>query len=165
MELFTQLLPSLSISSVSISSWSWSVEQWWYSSTTASSPTTSGSSSRVCTSSLYWWRPSSPRSGTSTGTSSLAGVRCGTRRALRSFVVGARVGDGSVSHRDAHRVCDHLGSAPAALRWLRVGFPSSPYDWWLVCILNMNAHAPSGVGTWMTTLPSGGWSRDQCWLR
>lgn len=23
----------------------------------------------------------------------------------------------------------------------------------------------SGVGTWMTTLPSGGWSRDLCWLR
>lgn len=54
---------------------SWSVGLWWFSSITAFCPITSGFSSRVCTSSPYWWRPFSLRKDTSTGTSSLAGVR------------------------------------------------------------------------------------------
>lgn len=52
----------------------WNVRPSWFSSTTVSCPTTSGCSSRACTSSLCWWRHSSLKGDTSTGTPLLAGV-------------------------------------------------------------------------------------------
>lgn len=52
----------------------WNARPSWFSFTTALCPTTSGCLSRACISSHCWWRPSSLREDTSTGTSLLAGV-------------------------------------------------------------------------------------------
>lgn len=108
--------------------WSWSVEQWWCSSITASSRTTSGCSSRVCTSSRCWWKPSSLRRDTSTGTSSSAGVRHLTSNVSYKHLMSCWIWFWSSSlffyddNRNPHSVCDHLGGAEAALWWYRVGY-------------------------------------------
>lgn len=57
-----------------VSVFRWGVRQWWSSSITVWCQTTSGSSSKVSISSRCWWKPSSLRDATSTGTPSSAGV-------------------------------------------------------------------------------------------
>lgn len=151
----------------------WRVEQWWYSSITVSFLTTSGSSSRVSTSSLYWWRPSSLKRDTSTGTSSLAGVRHEPHHthwsSYERVFISVRIMLFLCHNRNPHGVCDHLGGAEATLWWFRVGHgQQSVISCWILSDLTLNEMfyhpALSGVGTWMTMLPSGGWSRDLCWL-
>lgn len=70
------------------------------------------------------------------------------------------------SNRNPHLVCDHLGSAEATLWWYRVCW--EPMSWlcmWSPSDLLLNGlfFCSPAVGTWMTMLPSGGWSRDLCW--
>lgn len=110
---------------------------WWYSFITAFCPTTSGSSLKVSTSLHYWWRPFSLRRDTSTGTSSLVGVRRQQHPTSHiphlikpcckvlsfSFMISA-------FNRNPHSLCHHLGGAEATLWWYRVGWEQLIWVWW-----------------------------------